>query len=255
VGLQLLAGPGESESIAYSLSLPEPRHKRLQDFRVVVLDEHPLVPTSKAARRPVGYLASHLAACGVRIEVSTPLLPNLAEATRNCLRLLTPMTLARVSDEQYDRLAERSKELIPDDDSLAALALRAGTGSYRDWTRANETRARLFHQWKALFRHFDLVICPVSPTLAFVHDDNPLDRRTIDIDGERISYMNQIAWAALATGSGLPVTTVPFRFPDQHLPSGVQIIGPYLEDRTCLYFAQLIEERFTSFTAPNAFRS
>jgi len=34
------------------------------------------------------------------------------------------------------------------------------------------------------------------------------------------------------------------------LPIGVQIIGPYLEDRTTMNFAQLMEREFGGFVPP-----
>jgi amidase len=34
------------------------------------------------------------------------------------------------------------------------------------------------------------------------------------------------------------------------LPVGAQIIGPYLEDRTTLHFAELLEAEFGGFVAP-----
>ena len=34
------------------------------------------------------------------------------------------------------------------------------------------------------------------------------------------------------------------------LPIGVQIVGPYLEDRTTIRFAELIEREFGGFTPP-----
>lgn len=37
---------------------------------------------------------------------------------------------------------------------------------------------------------------------------------------------------------------------DSALPIGVQIIGPYLEDRTVLAFAMLLERAFGGFVAP-----
>jgi amidase len=41
---------------------------------------------------------------------------------------------------------------------------------------------------------------------------------------------------------------------DQGLPIGMQIIGPYLEDRTPLTFAALMEGEFGGFVAPPAFK-
>jgi amidase len=40
---------------------------------------------------------------------------------------------------------------------------------------------------------------------------------------------------------------------DRGLPIGVQIIGSYLEDRTTLAFAELIEREFGGFTPPPEF--
>jgi len=38
---------------------------------------------------------------------------------------------------------------------------------------------------------------------------------------------------------------------DSPLPLGVQIVGPYLEDRTTITFASLIEREFGGFTPPS----
>jgi amidase len=43
------------------------------------------------------------------------------------------------------------------------------------------------------------------------------------------------------TVADLPATAIPTRRLVDGLPAGVQIIGPYLEDRTTLKFAQLVE--------------
>ena len=50
---------------------------------------------------------------------------------------------------------------------------------------------------------------------------------------------------------GLPVVVVPV--PLEPLPIGVQIIGNYLEDRTTITFAGLIEREFGGFTSPPNF--
>ena len=54
LALDILAGPDEQrDGVAYRLALPPPRHDALKDFRVLVIDEHPLLPTAerRCARR------------------------------------------------------------------------------------------------------------------------------------------------------------------------------------------------------------
>ncbi|HET6927118.1 MAG TPA: amidase family protein, partial [Hyphomicrobiaceae bacterium] len=64
---------------------------------------------------------------------------------------------------------------------------------------------------------------------------------------------DQLVWPELATTSGLPATVAPIDRAETGLPIGVQIIGPYLEDRTTLAFAELIEREFGGFTPPPQF--
>jgi amidase len=53
--------------------------------------------------------------------------------------------------------------------------------------------------------------------------------------------------------SGLPATAAPIGRSPEGLPIGMQIIGPALEDRTTLRFAELIEQEFGGFTPPPDF--
>ena len=66
----------------------------------------------------------------------------------------------------------------------------------------------------------------------------------------RFPYYDQLAWPAVATLTGLPATVAPIGHDDKGLPIGVQIIGGYLEDRTTIEFAGLIEREFGGFTPP-----
>ena len=49
---------------------------------------------------------------------------------------------------------------------------------------------------------------------------------------------------------GLPATTIPVGRSPDGLPIGIQIIGPWLEDRTTLKLAELIEREFGGFVPP-----
>jgi amidase len=119
---------------------------------------------------------------------------------------------------------------------------------------ADGARARLRAQWRALFGSFDAVICPVMPTPAYPHDHSAeQETRRIDIDGKDYAYPDQLAWPGIATLPGLPATAVPIGLSPDGLPVGVQILGPWLEDRTPLKLAELIEREFGGFVPPPGF--
>jgi Asp-tRNA(Asn)/Glu-tRNA(Gln) amidotransferase A subunit family amidase len=97
------------------------------------------------------------------------------------------------------------------------------------------------------------VVGAVAPsTAAFLHDHStPIEARKIEIDGKAYPYRDaQFVWAESATTSGLPATVTPIDRSETGLPIGVQIIGPYLEDRTPIMFAKLIEREFGGFRPP-----
>lgn len=66
------------------------------------------------------------------------------------------------------------------------------------------------------------------------------------------SLRGQIAWATVPTVTGLPSTTMPIGRDEGGLPIGMQIIGGFLEDRTTIAFADLVERDFGGFTPPPA---
>jgi len=96
------------------------------------------------------------------------------------------------------------------------------------------------------------VLCPVLPTTAFPHDHGDMEGRRIDIDGQSVSYKAQAVWTTVASIAGLPVTAMPIGLGDGGLPVGVQVIGPFLEDRTAMMFAELAEREFGGFVVPPA---
>ena len=99
-----------------------------------------------------------------------------------------------------------------------------------------------------------MVLCPVTPTPAFAHDHSDTNGRRISVDGTEVAYWDQNIWNGIATLAGLPATAMPIAVSDQGLPIGMQIIGPYLEDRTPLAFAALMEGEFGGFVVPPAFK-
>ena len=251
LALDLIAGPDEAaDGRAHRLSLPLARHERLADFRVLFVAEHPLLPTSAAVGASLNRLAKQLAAAGADVRRETPLLPDLAASARLYVKLLHAVLSARLPDDAHQELRASVEKIPASDQSLAAEFARGGVLSHRDWLRADFARQGLKQQWRALFRDFDVVICPPAATPAFPHDHSPdQDSRKLAVDGKEFPYLFQLLWAELATTCGLPATVIPIAVADG-LPIGVQIIGPEFEDRTPLAFARLIEREFGGFTPP-----
>ena len=253
--LDAIAGPDPLEAgIAYKLALPPPRHGALKNFRVLLIDTDPVMPTAKSMRAAIGKLAANLGKAGATIARASPLLPDFAASSRLYMRMLMSFLAASFAPETYAGALAAAAKLAPDDISLTAERLRGIGLSHRDWLMAEGGRARLRAQWRELFKSFDAVICPVMPTPAYPHDHS-LDQeaRRIEIDGKAYVYPDQLAWAGIATLPGLPATAIPIGLSPEGLPVGVQIVGPWLEDRTPLKLAELIEREFGGFVPPPDF--
>ena len=94
------------------------------------------------------------------------------------------------------------------------------------------------------------------PTVAFAHDHSGPGpghiaqyARTVAVDGHPVPYMNGLQWPGLVTVANLPATAISTGRRIDGLPMGVQVVGPYLEDRTPLRFAALVERELGGFRA------
>lgn len=253
--LDVMAGPDPLEAgKAYRLELPAPRHAVLKDFRVILIDTDPVMPTDSVVRGGIDRLAADLGKAGVKIEQHSDLLPDFAASTGLYMRMLMSFLGASMPPEIYAGACVAAQAIPAGDTSLGAERLRGIAMSHRDWVIADGARARLRAQWRELFRQYDAVICPIMPTPAYKHDHSPdQETRRIHIDGMPHVYPDQLAWPGIATLPGLPSTAIPTGLSPDGLPVGVQIVGPWLEDRTPIKLAELIEREFGGFKPPPMF--
>ena len=253
--LDVIAGPDPLEAgKGYKLALPPSRHTELKNFRVLLIDTDPVLPTDSAVRGTLEALAGNLAKAGVMVERQSRLLPDFAASSRLYMRMLLSFLATSFAPEIYAGAQAAAASLPADDISLGAERLRGIALSHRDWVIADGGRTRLRAQWRELFKTFDAVICPIMPTPAYPHDHSAdQEQRRIKIDGKDYVYPDQLAWPGIATLPGLPSTAIPTGFAPDGLPVGVQIVGPWLEDRTPLRLAELIEREFGGFTPPPMF--
>ena len=256
LALAVIAGPDEArEGIGYCLALPPPRHQSLSEFRVLVVDSHPLMPTGHDVRGAIDRLAGRLAKAGASVSRAGALLPDLKASAHLYMRLLGAVRGAGLPASAYDSAQLSDFVLSSDDHSLAAERARGAVISHRDWVAADIARARLREQWRLLFQDWDVVLYPPFAVPAFPTDHSlPIEDRRIEIDGHEYPY-NDVCyvWADPATTCGLPATAAPIDRSPAGLPIGIQIIGSQLEDRSTIAFAGLMEREFGGFSPPPGF--
>ena len=106
-------------------------------------------------------------------------------------------------------------------------------------------------KWEEFFKRYDVLLAPVTPTVAFPHDHAiPFTNRELLVNGDTKPYLNILTWPAMAIVSGLPVTVAPVGISKSGLPVGVQIIGSKYDDRTTIAFARGLSELLGGSMAP-----
>jgi amidase len=242
----VIAGPVVGEDVGWRLELPAARHERLADYRVAIMPPLPWAQPSAALQSAVDELAEFVSAEGAVVATAMPDL-SLDEYLADYHRLLVAMTSPpgkTLDDRRRKSDALRGSpplgDALADGMTLDALDLIALLG------RRERARAA----WRVFFRDWDVLIAPNALGSAFEHRDGPQSSRTLDIDGVEVPYALNIVYAMWAVYTGQPATAFPAGTGPDGLPRGLQAIGGYLEDRTTLRFAQLLEQVWHRFEAP-----
>ena len=253
--LDVIAGPDELDAgVAHKLDLPPARHTDLKSHRILVLDTHPLIPTDSSVRDAIAKLTENLTKSGVGIERQSDLLPDLASSARLYMRMLLSFLAATFPPEALERAKEAVAKLdATTEPRLRALARhgaqppRVGAGERRT-QRAARAMARALQQVRRgdLSDHADASLSArpfAGPGHARHHDRQ-----------HAASLLRPADLARSRNAAGPARHVDPDRlFQRTNLPVGVQIIGPWLEDRTPLKLAELIEREFGGFVPPKGF--
>jgi amidase len=247
LALDILAGASGHAAAGWRLDLPAPRATTLRDLRLAVWLDDPAYPLEPDVRTVLESAVAMLE--GAQIADSRPPVA-LSEVVRTYVQLLYPVILATIPRSRFDALAAMP---IEDEGPLTNTA-RFATLRHRDWLRANEQREQLRAVMADFFREVDALLMPVAvvPAIAHDHSEPFADRVIRTTDGSR-PYLDMFGWIALATLTYLPATVVPVGLTAAGLPVGIQIVGPYLEDRTTLAVARCIEELLGGFVPPPGF--
>ncbi|WP_396919210.1 amidase [Mycolicibacterium sp.] len=250
LGLDVIAGPDRDNAPAWRLDLPPSRARTLREFRVVAWLDDPFCPVDREL-----VAAMEIVVTAMRSEGATVTERKGPVGLEETMALYRPLLMAQSGliepNASYDALVEHAAAQAEIPGFASELTVR-----YRDWHALDERRQRSRRRWAEFFDDVDVLLCPVSPTAAFPHDQRPdagWSVRTLQVDGEQRPYREMLTWVAPASLNHLPAAVAPIGSTSQGLPIGIQVIAPYLHDRTAIRFVQCLSEVLGGFRRPPGF--
>lgn len=240
LALDLLAGADDWHEVGWRLELPPARRPGPEGLRVAVWADDPYCPVDPEIATAIERVAGQLEGVGAVVDhAARPAGFDFAKADAVFWQLLGAALAGGWSPTEIEDMAARAAR---GDAPEGALGVGGVTARHRAWLSANERRLQMRARWREFFGQWDVLLAPVSPTVAIPHDHSyPMTARTIEVAGETRSYMTQMQWMGLFGAVYLPVTVVPIGLHSNGLPIGVQVAGPFLEDHTTLAAAGFIE--------------
>ncbi len=256
--LEVIAGPGEREKNSWQLAMAPATLTSLEQARVGLWLEDGLCPIEEELS--VGYrkLAEDLESKGALVSPAGHDLLNLAHILPPYFNLLgsllsTSMKPAQRRQMKWIARLEKYLHLFGPVTAHIGEYGRGVNQSVAEWAAWSETREKMRAQISELFKEFDVLLTPITPTAAIQHDhSNPVFKRTITVGGKPRAYMDQFCWITLATLLGLPATSVPVGRTENGLPFNIQVIGAPGMDLTTIRFAELLEDAgLAGFSVPD----
>jgi amidase len=224
--LGVLAGPGSDDAVAWRLHLPAPRAADLAGLRIGMWLDDPKASVDSAVGDVLDAAVSAFGSSGATVTTGRPQLE-----IDQMFNLFLGLTGAATA-------------LSIDNSELSGIA-------HRQWLELKIEQARVRAIWAEWFTRFDVLLCPVMPMPAFEHDTAvPFMERTTPINGQPRAHMDSTAWTGLVGVAYLPSTVIPVGRTGAGLPVGMQIVGPYLEDRTSLQAARQLAGVIGEWQAP-----
>lgn len=254
LAMTLITAPEKADQTAWKIQLPEPRKKKLKEYRIGVWLDDPACPVDRRVGDVLQSAVDALSRSGADIVDKRPEV-DLAGSIDIFFNLLSAVMGAGATPGQFEKWRKMAADLPGTDQSYLAKHLRGATQLHNSWFMQDAMRRILCQKWADFFRDFDLLLCPVAPVAAMKHDDRFFYDREIPINNAMRPYQDAMGWAGLVGLVGLPATVAPVGITTDGLPVGMQIVGPYLEDRTPIHFARLMQDIVGGFTPPPGYKN
>jgi amidase len=252
LALDVLAAPDPRDAKAWRLELPPARAGRLGDYRLAAWPDDPACAVAPDVAAVIGAALDAIADAGAQLRDPAPPVP-LADSIRVHRALLMGVACDGLDDEAFAALQAAVAAGEVDDATDAGRHARWQVQTKRAFNRVDEERAQMSARWAAWFEDVDALLCPVVANAAPVHDHRPLGERTVLVGDEVRDAWDQVSWSSFASACGLPAVSAPIGLTADGLPVGLQVVAPYLEDRTAIDVARRITEIVGGFVPPPQF--
>ncbi|HXJ17531.1 MAG TPA: amidase [Candidatus Polarisedimenticolia bacterium] len=242
--LRVLGGPEGWDRKAWKWELPPARREKLKDFRVGYILDDPIAPPAPDVRVVLEKTLKNLDRLGVKMKPGWPA-GFQPSALLDTYRYMLFAFFISMSPPEAQQALRQQFEKIAGSAEAQALA------SFPRWQAENLRRLGFRAHWQAYFDEIDVFLSPVTFTAAFPHDHSePQEQRSIATAAGPRNYMDGLNWISPAILTGCPATAAPVGRTQAGLPVGIQIMGPYGEDATCIAFADLLAQEVGGFTPP-----
>ena len=249
LALNVVAAPQDQNKIAWSLNLPNSRIEKVEDHRVAVWSNDEYASVDSEISSLIEETAADLKSAGAKVENDKPPI-TLQKIDDVYTKLLNPLMFAAAPPETLKELDELAKVVKNDDYSQSAKAARGVSILAREHVIVSASREGIRQQWRTFFEKYDVLLCPTCIVPAFKHNHAPFGERVLHVNGEETEYFNNTIWAGPAVMGHLPVTNTPIGLTKSGLPVGVQVIGPFLEDKTTITASKIIRDLRGGFQIP-----
>ncbi|MEE9517921.1 MAG: amidase [Candidatus Adiutricales bacterium] len=248
--MDLVVRPSLPDRKAYSITLPPARKKALKEYRIGLWLDDPAFPVESSVGDRLQEAADKLAKAGAHVEDKRPEI-DFARSDEIYLDLLNLATVWSTPQAEYDQLLDLIQKPVEPGQERMVRMIQGMTKSHREWQFLEIERLKLRQKWADFFKKFDALLCPAVRIPAFEHDHTELPQRLTRVNGEDQPHGSVLLpWAGLTIVAYLPATVAPVGLTPEGLPVGVQIVGPYLEDRTTIHLARLMTDVTGGFTPP-----
>lgn len=221
----------------------------LKDYRVAYLDEwkfgNDKIAVSKDIKEKLSSLVSALKSRNVAVEYDQPGDLGQMVAMYRIVAIYTMLEKVPWLFRQFVIRDFKSSDNHRLDMSEVYERMRdLDSDKYDEILKRREA---LRSQSEAFFANHDVLILPVTTTVAIKHNR---EHNPISVDGTNVDYWDNFLYPVVFNMTGQPSLVIPLGLNAEGLPVGVQVVGPMYSEKRLIAFARMIAPLHPTFVNP-----